>query len=192
MTGQKEFLGRLVKALDDSGIAYMLSGSMGSSLHGRPRATNDADIVIDPTQQQLTGFLDSLGPGYYVSRQTALDALKNKTMFNIIDVGSGWKADIIIVKDRAYSREEFARRKTATVMGMNLCVVSPEDCILSKLEWSKGRESQTQFKDASGVLMVQWDRLDFGYMEKWSDELNVRDSLEQLLKETREFKARTN
>lgn len=138
MTSQKEFLGKLVKVLDDSDIAYMLSGSMGSSLHGRPRATNDADIVIDPTQQQLTGFLDSLGPDYYVSRPGALDALKNRTMFNLIDVASGWKADIIIVKDRAYSREEFARRKTATVMGMNLCVVSPEDCILSK-SWNGQR-----------------------------------------------------
>ncbi len=38
MTSQKEFLGTLVKALDDSNIAYMLSGSMGSSLHGRPAA----------------------------------------------------------------------------------------------------------------------------------------------------------
>ena len=190
MTSQKEFLARLIKALDDSNIAYMLSGSMGSSLHGRPRATNDADIVIDPTQQQLTGFLDSLGPDYYVSRPTALDALKNRTMFNVIGVASGWKADIIIVKDRAYSQEEFARRKTATVMGMNLCVVSPEDSILSKLEWSRGRESQTQFKDASGVLMVQWDRLDFEYLQKWSDELNVRDSLDRLLKEIRQLKAR--
>jgi len=54
MTSQKDFLQKLVKGLDDSNIAYMLSGSMGSSLHGRPRATNDADIVIDPTQQQLT------------------------------------------------------------------------------------------------------------------------------------------
>ena len=56
MTSQKEFLLKLAKRLDDSNIPYMLSGSMCSSFHGQPRATNDADIVIDSTMEQLVHF----------------------------------------------------------------------------------------------------------------------------------------
>jgi hypothetical protein len=183
MTSQKEFLQKLIKALDASKIPYMLSGSMCSSFHGQPRATNDADIVIDPTKEQLLHFVTSLGPDYYVSQEVALQSLKNSSMFNIIDIQAGWKADFIIRKKRDYSEQEFSRRKDANVMGMNLYIVSPEDSILSKLEWSKGRESQAQFNDAMGVLMVQWDRLDFDYLKDWAKKLNIEDSLERLIKE---------
>ena len=188
MTSQKEFLRKLIEALSSSKIPYMLSGSMGSSFHGQPRATNDADIVIDPTKEQLLHFVASLGPDYYVSQEVAEQSLENTSMFNIIDIQAGWKADFIIRKKRAYSEQEFSRRKDANVMGMDLCIVSPEDSILSKLEWSKGRESQAQFNDALGVLMVQWDRLDFNYLEKWSKKLGVDDSLEQLLKKIKKLK----
>ena len=64
---QKDFLGRLVAKLEGAGIPYMISGSLGSSLHGEPRATNDIDLVIVPTAVQLTTFIQSLSEGYYVS-----------------------------------------------------------------------------------------------------------------------------
>ena len=31
----------------------MVTGSLASSFHGRPRLTHDADVVIDPTREQL-------------------------------------------------------------------------------------------------------------------------------------------
>ncbi len=188
MTTQKDFLQRLVKMLDDNGIPYMFSGSIGSSFHGQPRSTNDADLIIDPSNENLISFVRSLGPDYYVSEEAAIQALNDNSMFNVIDIQTGWKADLIIRKKRAYSKQEFSRRKNATLMGMSLWILSSEDSILSKLEWSKGRESETQFKDALGVMIVQWDNLDFDYMKKWAKELQIGDSLEQLLKEGQKLK----
>ena len=140
MTSQKEFLEKLIEALDRSNIPYMLSGSMCSSFHGQPRATNDADIVIDPTQEQLVHFVNSLGKKYYVNLQTALNTLKDSSMFNVIDIQRGWKADFIIRKKRTYSEVEFSRRIRKAVMGIELCILSPEDSILSKLDWSSGND----------------------------------------------------
>ncbi len=188
MTSQKDFLQRLVKMLDKGNIPYMLSGSICSGFHGQPRATNDADIVIDPSQEQLTSLVRSLGQDYYVSKDAAIQALNDNSTFNIIDIQTGWKADLIIRKKRAYSKQEFSRRTNTTLMGMSLWILSPEDSILSKLEWSKCRESQMQFKDALGVIMVQWDSLDFDYMKKWAKELRIEDSLQQLLKQAQELK----
>ncbi len=133
-------------------------------------------------------FVGSLEPDYYVSKEAAMQALNDNSMFNIIDIQTGWKADLIIRKKRAYSKQEFSRRKNANLMGMSLWILSSEDSILSKLEWSKGRESETQYKDALGVMTVQWNRLDFDYMKKWAKELQIEDSLEQLLKEGQELK----
>jgi hypothetical protein len=40
-------------ALEGAAIAYMLTGSFVSAVHGVPRATHDIDVVIAPTKQQL-------------------------------------------------------------------------------------------------------------------------------------------
>jgi hypothetical protein len=183
MTSQDDFLKKLIKVLGDCSIPYMISGSFGSSYHGRPRATKDIDIVIAPTEQLLFRFVESLGEDYYVSIEGVRDAFDNNSMFNIIDNLSGWKADFILRKARAFSRQEFERKGIAEIGGLNVWVTSPEDIILSKLEWSKDSQSERQFGDALGVAVVQWDRLDVDYLRKWAKELQVGDSLEQLLEQ---------
>ena len=183
MTDPNAFLERIIKALEHANIPYMISGSIGSSFHGQPRATNDTDIVIDPIAQQITAFIESLGRDYYVSKEAAQQAIENRSMFNVIDIQFGHKADLIICKDRPYSRQEFLRRSKTNFLGIDVYVLSPEDSILSKLEWSKGRQSETQYKDALGVLMTQKDTLDYDYLKQWAKELGMDDAVNNLLKE---------
>ena len=185
MTNQENFLEKLIKKLNEQNIPYMLSGSVSSSLHGQPRATNDADIIIAPAEEQLIAFVKSLGDDYYVSYDAAREALKSNSMFNVVDIRNSWKADFIIRKNRPFSREEFQRRRKANIMDLDVWVVSPEDVILSKLEWAKNSESGQQFLDALGVATVQYDRLDRDYLYKWAKELQVESSLERLLKQAK-------
>jgi len=185
MTSQKDFLKRIIDALNDAGIPYMLSGSMSSSFHGRPRATNDTDIVIAPVEEQLNAFTQSLGKDYYVSSDAVRDAFRRNSMFNVIDIQTGWKADFIICRKRPFSSEEFQRRQNINIMGLNIWIVSPEDAILSKLEWAKNTKSDLHFRDALGVAMVQYDRLDRLYLHNWAKELHVESSVKQLLKQAK-------
>jgi len=178
---QKDFLLRLVSRLQACGIPYMISGSLGSSVHGEPRATNDVDLVIAPMARQLEAFIESLGDDYYVSPTAAKEALRARSIFNVIDHETGWKADLIIRKERAFSVEEFSRRRAANILGTEAMVVSAEDAILSKLEWAKQTGSEVQLRDALGVAVVQWASLDRGYLQKWASELGVGDLLETLL-----------
>ncbi|MCX5644477.1 MAG: hypothetical protein NTZ17_07300 [Phycisphaerae bacterium] len=149
-------------------------------------------MVIDPTEDQLGSFLALLGQDYYVSRDAAWDAFRCRRMFNIVDLAGGWKADLILCKDRPFSRQEFERRRQINAMGRMLWVVSPEDIILSKLEWMKGRESDVQYSDALGVAIAQWRDLDLEYLRRWAGPLGVENMLTRLLKEAREQAERTN
>lgn len=185
MTTQQEFLLCLTGFLGEAGIPYMTAGSVSSSIHGRPRATQDADVVIDPTEDQLESFIALLGQSCYVSRDAAFEALRRRTMFNVIGLEGGWKADLIIRKDRPFSRQEFERRCRIYVMGQMLWVVTPEDSILSKLEWMRGRESEIQYADALGVAIAQWGILDMEYLGAWAKELGVEDVLTGLLHEAK-------
>ena len=187
MIEQKEFFKRLIEALNEACIPYMVSGSVGSSFHGRPRATNDFDIVIAPAEKQLDSFIKSLGKDFYVSTEAAQQALENNSMFNIIDRKTGGKADLILRKNRDFSYEELQRKNKAQIMGLDIWIASPEDVILSKLEWSKGRQSNNQYQDALGVAVVQWDHLDQDYLSKWAKNLQVENNLKQLLEHAKKL-----
>lgn len=189
MENQHSFLKRIIEKLTKAGIPYMLSGSIGSSFHGKPRSTHDIDIVIDADKGKLIDFVKSFGEGYYVSEQAAKEAFLNCSMFNIIDFASGYKADLIIKKKRAFSIGEFKRKKSVNILGEEVYIVSPEDSILSKLEWSKEGESERQFNDAVGVAAVQWDSLDIDYLKKCAEELEIKDLLNRLLEEAEKLQS---
>jgi hypothetical protein len=64
-------------------------------------------------------------------------------------------------------------------------VTSPEDVILSKLEWYRtgGEVSDRQWRDILGVLKTQAGRIDLDYLHEWAKELKVADLLKRALTE---------
>jgi hypothetical protein len=175
---------RLVRRLETLGIPYMVTGSVASSHHGLPRATNDADIVVDPTPDALDALVAALlAEGYYVDAKVAREALGSRRLFNVIDPETAFKVDLIIRKERRFSREEFARRERRDLGGLAATIATPEDSILSKLEWArKAGGSERQLADALGVLQVCGERIDRAYIEKWAAPLGVEDLWRELLR----------
>ena len=170
-----EFLRRVTTALDMHGIPYMLTGSVASSLYGVPRATNDVDIVIAPTREQLLAVVQMFQRlGLTVASEHAIAAFRNRDLFNVVDFARGLKVDLILRKDREFSVTEFDRRDTHEVEGMRLTLATPEDVLIAKLEWAKLGDSERQLVDAAGILEVQRDSLDVDYIEKWVDALDLR------------------
>ncbi len=135
----------------------------------------DIDFVIDPTVRQLDALVSRMeASGAYVSREAAQDALLHRTMFNVIDPETGWKADLIIRKDRPFSTVEFERRQATEFFGTSLHVASLEDVLLSKLEWAKLGGSARQVEDVRALLRVSAGHIDLTYVERWLDVLGVR------------------
>jgi hypothetical protein len=171
-------LDQVVAILERLAIPYMVTGSIASSVHGEPRMTNDADIVVDLDVASVEALLRSVtAQGLYVGEDTARQAVRQRRQFNVIDATNGFKIDLIVLKDRPFSREEFSRRRKASLTAtLSAAVASPEDSILSKLEWSrKAGESSVQLSDAAGVARVTGARLDVAYVERWAAELDVLD-----------------
>jgi len=71
---------RITSALDEAGIAYMLAGSFASAYYGAPRTTQDIDLVIAATADQLRTFVQLLSKDqYYVDLDAALEARKHQS-----------------------------------------------------------------------------------------------------------------
>jgi hypothetical protein len=188
---QEEFLAEMTRRLESAGIPYMVAGSHASSFHGQPRATHDVDLVIDPSPEQLDQFLVLFDESYYVSREAAQEALRRRSMFNIILFAEGWKADLIFRKERPFSREEFRRRQASHLHGQTLSIASPEDVILTKLEWNQISPSERQVRDALNVALAQWSKLDMTYLRRWAADLGVADALEETLRQAKELVGET-
>jgi hypothetical protein len=172
----------VIGEIDALAIPYMVAGSLASSQHGRPRTTQDADIVFDPTPESLDALVPRfLARGLYVDLESARDALRRRRQFNVVDPATGWKIDLIVVKARAFSREELRRRQTTELApGMPVSMATAEDTILSKLEWAKkSGGSEKQLLDVAGVVAANPD-LDRGYIERWARELDVLDLWQQV------------
>jgi hypothetical protein len=166
----------------------MVVGSHASSSYGQPRATLDLDLVIDPAAEQLEQLLVLPAKDYYVSPDAARDALRRRLLFNIIDFSEGWKADLIIRKDRPFSIEEFRRRQVRLLYGRPTPVASAEDVILSKLVWNKLTPSERQLKDPFNVVAAQGSLLDQTYLRNWAAVLGVGERLEELFHQAGELK----
>ena len=161
--------------LSASGIPFMLTGSVASAYYGAGRATMDIDLVIDPTPAELADFLARVtATGAYVSEEAAFEALTNRTMFNVVDPESGWKADLIVRKNRPFSEMEFSRRKAIDFFGVPVTVASVEDVMLSKLEWAKLGGSSRQLEDVRALNQFQLNVLDQAYLREWIERLDVR------------------
>lgn len=174
---------RIVDALGRAGIPYMLTGSFASSYHGVPRATQDIDFVIAPSESQLRHLIHLLpDTEYYVSQEAALEALAREGQFNVIDFAAGWKIDLIIRKSRAFSRTEFERRLAVDLFGAPLFITSAEDVLVAKLEWAKAGESPRQLEDCANILHARWGDLDRPYLEHWVTQLGLVEQWEHAKK----------
>ena len=168
------FFAHVIAALERVQIPYMVTGSFASSAHGQVRGTQDIDIVIAPTPEQLRAFVAEFpNDRYYAEEFDALDALQHDSQFSIIDFGSSWKADLIMRRRRDFSRVEFDRRRPHVIDGIVVYIASPEDILIAKLEWAQMGESERQIEDAAGVIATQGSSLDRSYVERWVRELGL-------------------
>ncbi|MGH7169006.1 MAG: hypothetical protein ACRELG_01845 [Gemmataceae bacterium] len=168
-------------------VPYAVGGSWASSLLGKPRFTEDADLTVEPFLGKEAAFCAAFGEDYYVSQPMIEDAIRRRSSFNIIHWPSGFKVDLFIRKDRPFEASVLARRHIYPLPeGQTFTLVSPEDIILLKLERYRlgGGASERQWSDVLGVIQVQADKLDAAYLDHWAADLGVSDLLQRARQES--------
>lgn len=167
---------------DELEIPYLVGGSLASSLHGIPRATQDVDLVASIEQRHVPDLVAAFGEQFYFDEGAIRDAIDRRTSFNLVHLQSLFKVDIFVPEDDPATRAQFRRRLRFSLgegERRSLVVASPEDVVLHKLYWySQGDEvSERQWRDAVGVLQVAGNRLDLEYLQRTADLLGVENLL---------------
>jgi hypothetical protein len=177
---------RIAEVLDDLEVRWFLGGSLASSIHGIPRATLDADIVADLRAPLVSAFLKALGKDWYMEEESVRNAIRNRSCFNLIHLGSAMKVDIFVPKLRRFEGGQFSRALRIPVAEgstIKIPVCSAEDIVLAKLEWYRagGELSDRQWGDILSVLRVNAKNLDLEGMRERAIELAVSDLLASAL-----------
>jgi hypothetical protein len=168
------------------GVPYLIGGSLASTLHGMVRTTQDSDIVAEMRLEHLQPFVAALQAEFYMDDELIAEAIRRNTGFNLIHRETFFKVDVFIPRPRPFLQAQLARAQRQTFAfetEISAKFASPEDTILSKLEWYRlgGEVSERQWRDILGVLKTRAGELDLAYLQTWAGELNIGDLLERAL-----------
>lgn len=179
----------VVEALESLGVPYHIGGSLASSAHGIARASLDVDLVAELGPEAAGPLVERLSSAYYLDEQSVREAAGSSGSFNLIHLDTMVKIDVFVPLPRAFDREAQRRARAERLEDVpgsrTFLLKSPEDIILTKLEWfaQGGETSSRQWADVLGVLRVQAPVLDLGYLRRWADDLGVVSLLERALDE---------
>ena len=168
---------KVTDVFEKLGIPYLIAGSLASTLYGMVRTTQDSDIVVEMRLEHLQAFVSDLQDEFYIDEEMIAESIQRNSSFNIIHRETMFKVDVFIPRPRPFLQAQLERAQRQTFSletEMSAKFASPEDTILSKLEWYRmgGEVSDRQWRDIIGVLKTR------------AAELRVSDLLERALKES--------
>ncbi|HEX6051854.1 MAG TPA: hypothetical protein VFZ21_21445 [Gemmatimonadaceae bacterium] len=176
-------IGARLGALD---VAWVIGGSIASSVHGEPRSTQDVDIVVAMLDRHVTPFAESIGRDYYVDADAMRGAVRSGESFNAVHFGSAIKVAFFVAGDDPFEAERLRSRQRIEMPNGILYVDTAEHTLLRKLEWYRrgGEVSERQWRDVQAIARLQGDSLDRVHLQRWARRLGVKDLLERVTRDT--------
>lgn len=171
-------------------LTYFITGSTATIFYGEPRFTLDIDVVIDLPPDRI-GELVSAFPRdeFYLSTNAVSEAVRRRSQFNLIHPTSGLQVDFIVLSDSEFDHTRMLRRRELeTFTDRTVSFASPEDVILKKMLYFREGGSEKHLRDIAGVLRVQGEKIDRGYIAGWAkrfDLTTIWDSIVELEKNGR-------
>ena len=145
-------------------IRYALVGGLATGLRGRPRFTQDVDVLLDVPQLALPGLLDELARlGFVFDRDTVIREYvhEHMTAFRFGPVRIDWLKPVLPI----YTRTLDDATSLAWTEGHPLRVATAEGLILTKMVSFRPQDQL----DIETLLIANRDDLDVDIVrQQWS------------------------
>jgi hypothetical protein len=169
-----QLAGQLHELFVENDISYYVTGGVAAVAYGETRTTQDLNVVLAVDVTDLSRIATIFeAAGFYVS---GLDDVVTKRMssFQVTQIETISRADLMIPVATEFSRIQLTRRKTIPIApGKDVYFASPEDVIINKLLWGKQSASEKQWRDVLSIMKTQREALEYDYLGEWADKLGI-------------------
>ena len=149
-----ETLERIVSFLESQEIDYMLIGGYVLPMYGRIRTTLDIDIAVALTTEE--GFTRFLREAERADYSVSLGSFQNPVCL-LHDRLTDYEIEIWRQPDGVvWDGETLRRRRKATLAGVEVWMISPEDFIVSKLARSEASSMSRTSRASSREKTSPW------------------------------------
>ena len=156
-----------VGLLTSEDLSYALVGGIAASIRGEPRATADVDFVIGTDVDGALGLMDALDETPFQTLLSDADEVVRRAfILPLRHRTTGVKVDMAIGLS-GFEQQLIERAVPVDLAGETVRLTTAEDLLLMKLLAGRPRDLQ----DATGIVRVQGDSLDWDYCKKLADDL---------------------
>ncbi len=121
----------MLQCLSGENVKFLLVGAYALAVHGFPRATKDIDFFVWATPENAANLIRALERfGAPMDGISESDFSSEGVIFQIGN--SPRRIDIITTIDGVRFDQAYAKRKTFTIEGLHIPVISLEDLIANK------------------------------------------------------------
>jgi hypothetical protein len=147
----------IVEWLEKKHISYMVVGGIANLVWGEPRLTQDIDITVATSIENLLQMLPDFPQNFQVLTDEPATFLK-RTYVLPLRV-SGVRIDLILA-DLSYEKKAIYRAQRISLENVFFQVSTPEDLIIYKAISERPRD----WEDIQGIILRQ-SSLDWKYLE---------------------------
>ncbi len=180
MTGDEAVV-EIVRILETLQIPYMLSGSLATNLYGVPRATEDADFVLQlEGGNRMRELAQRLPPQLYVEQQATFETITASQKYVCRLRGSKFQIELFRLTSDTYDQQRFSQRYRLETSYGAIWVPTVEDVVVNKLLWIQRANRVKDTDDVRNVIGVQQQHLDWDYVHHWCDQHGTRELLDAI------------
>ncbi len=157
----------VIEALDRARIPFMVVGSLASNFHGIPRATRDADFLIQVGSASMSALSATLPDGLHLAPQAAFETVTGTTRYLVTLRQSPFVCELFVCGDDPHDAARFGRRERVRALGREVFMATAEDMVITKLRWASLANRLKDRDDVRNIIAVRSADLDWAYIERW-------------------------
>jgi len=160
-----------IRALNQLGLRYLVSGSVAAILYGEPRLTHDVDFVVYLRPDDVVRLREALpSPQFYLPPLEAILAeltRPSRGHFNAIHAETGFKADFYPAGRDEFHAWAFRHGRCLEYRSERVMVAPPEYVIVRKLEYFREGGSEKHLRDIRAMWTISGAQMDRIALEEW-------------------------
>jgi hypothetical protein len=172
--------------LDARRLPFMLIGGQAVLLHGRPRLTEDIDVTLGVSPEELGAVREVCAVLDLEPLPKDIEQFVRETfVLPARTRDSALRVDFVF-STTPYERQAIARAQRIPVGSVQVPFATAEDLIIHKLFAGRALD----LEDAASVVTRKGDGLDWGYIERWAREFARVPGWEDMPERVRQLRSR--